>query len=112
MLAKMAYDPLFQCVPLKRYALAPGESQRNNPMVPQVLLVQLEVFKPDLPFRKKQDLFSDLGGIGDRVEASKWNFRLRSRGLGHKPGDSDRAERSQRHQSVPRARQSPLAPPP
>src|SRR5437588_7048451 len=105
MLAKMAYNPLFQCVPLKRYALAPGESQRNNPMVPQVLLVQLEVFKPDLPFRKKQDLFSDLGGIGDRFEASQWNFLLIICGIGKKQRDNHRHEHSKSHHRVTTSRQ-------
>src|SRR5438132_11203207 len=71
MLAKMPDDLLFQRVPLKRNALTAREAQRNDPMIPQVLLVQLEVVESDLPLWKREDAFTNSGGVGDRVEPSK-----------------------------------------
>src|SRR6266849_3933920 len=112
MLAKMSDDPLFQCVPLKRHALTAREAQRNDPMIPQVLLVQLEVVEADLPLWKREDAFTNSGGLGDRVEASKRDFLRVSYSIGQKQREGHRPNCRQRHRRVPNASQHPLPPDP
>src|SRR2546426_313409 len=56
-------------------------------MIPQVLLVQLEVVESDLPLWKREDAFTNSGGVGDRVEPSKRDFLRVSYSIGQKQSD-------------------------
>src|SRR2546426_7238276 len=81
-------------------------------MVPEVLLVQLKIFKVDLAIRKLKHAWSNLGGIGERLEAGERDVLRGSCSISQEQGDSHRPDRRQRHERIPNAGQRPVLPDP
>src|SRR6059036_3629954 len=77
-------------------------------MVPEVLLVQLKIFKADLAIRKLKHACSNLGGIGERLEAGERDLLRGSCSISQEQRDRHRPDRRQRHKRISHAGQRPV----